>query len=118
MKAKLKKVLSLLKACLPSPLPVGLTQYEEWSNEVIELAGAPNNDSTKFTVAVMILHLDSTAAYKPKIFFVKSLKKAMSNQTVSQIIQDLKTKQAEELEAAKRTEANAITVVSDETPKS
>jgi hypothetical protein len=106
MKNKLKKAVSRFRALFPSRLPQGVTEFETWSDSIIELYGAPNNDSVKFSIAVMVLHLPSTTAYKSKEFFGRSLYKAMSNQVVSQVIQDLKTKQ----EQAKQAEAAASNV--------
>lgn len=100
MKNFLKKLLALI----PTRLPQGLSEFESWSNEIISLYGSPNNDSVKFSLAVMILHLDSTTSHKPKAYFGRALRKAASNQVVSQVINDLKDKQAKALEASKATE--------------
>lgn len=106
------KLIKHLLSLFPSALPNGLTEFHKWSNEVIELAGAPNNDSIKFAVATMILHADSTAAFKPKHFFVKSLKKSMANQVAAGLMQELKLKQqeaiaAEQAKAVENTTTNA-----------
>lgn len=85
-----------LLAFFPTKLPSGLQEFDMWAEDIIDLYQAPNNDSVKFTLAVMVLHLDSTTAYKPKEYFGRSLFKGMANQVVSQIIQDLKTKQQDE----------------------
>lgn len=92
---KLKHFFNRIRAFFPTPLPQGLAEFETWSESVINLAGAPNNDSVKFALAVQVLHLDSTISHKPKEFFIRSLRKAMSNQIVSQVINDLKAKQQE-----------------------
>lgn len=77
----------------PTRLPVGMTEFNIWAQSVIKTYGLPNNDSVVFSLAVMVLHLDSTTDRKPKLYFAKSVRKAMSNQIVSQVIQDLKAKQ-------------------------
>ena len=106
------KLFKHLLSFFPSALPSGLAEFHKWADEVIHLAGAPNNDSVKFAVATMILHADSTAAFKPKHFFVKSLKKSMANQVAAGLMQDLKQKQqeaiaAEQAKAVENTVTNA-----------
>lgn len=120
----MKRFILRLLALLPTSLPKGVIEFETWANSIIELADMPNNDSMKFTLATMILHLDSTSAYKPKEFFIRSLKKAGSNQIAAQIMHDLKTKQQEEMKAqaaqpvvSQPAEATAPVVVSDESQK-
>lgn len=98
---KVKRLYHHAAALVPTKLPRGLKEFDDWANSVIDLYGAPNNDSVKFTLAVMILHLGETTSHKPKLYFGRALGKTMSNQVVSQIIQDLKSKQ----EAARKAEA-------------
>lgn len=102
MKEKLLKLLSKanralrqIKAYLPGKLPVGVEEFNAWSDEVLDLYGAPNNDSFKFALATMILHAGEASSYLPKHYFGARLRKAMINQVVSQLIQDVKKKQQE-----------------------
>lgn len=101
MKKKLKLFFDKLLAFIPHPLPQGLTEYQTWSDSIISLYGLPNNDSVKFSIAVMILHLGENHAYVSKALIGKKLMKAAANQIVSQVIQDLKHKQIAEQEALK-----------------
>jgi hypothetical protein len=107
----MRKFLLRLMAYLPSKLPQGKAEFETWSDSIIETFGMPNNDSVKFALAVSILHLDSTSAYKPKIYFGKTLIKGAASQVAGAVMQDLKEKQqalaAEE--AKKQAEATAQT---------
>jgi len=104
MKLLLKRLLSYL----PSKLPVGLTEFHAWADSIIELAGKyADEDSLKFTLATMIIHLDSKRGSVPKSLFVDSLRKAAANQVAGQIFQDIKTKQQEAQNAAKLAEATA-----------
>lgn len=93
---------------LPTRLPAGIAEFDAWANDVIQLAGAPNNDSVKFSLAVMILHAGQDEDALPKNLFAKRLRKAMANQVVSQIINDLKAKQDAEQEALKKQAAEVI----------
>ena len=89
-----------LLSFIPRPLPKGRQEFEKWADEIIALSGLPNNASMKFTLAVNVLHLDSTTDKKPYRFFVKQLNKGAANQVVSVMIQELKEKQQEEFKAA------------------
>lgn len=109
MKQKLKYLVARFFGLFPTKLPVGIAEFDKWATEVIELAQFPVNDSMKFTVATMVLHAKSTAAYSSKEYFVTSLIKAAANQVAAQMIQDLKLKQMEE---AKRA-AEAQTLLSE-----
>lgn len=94
-----KRVLSYL----PTNLPVGLSQFNTFADSIIELAGPyADQDSMRFAVASMIIHLPAGTAAVPKNYFVKSLRKSAANQVASQVFQDIKTKQAAQLEAAKK----------------
>jgi hypothetical protein len=97
--AKLVKLLNRIKSYLPTPLPKGVSEFTVWSNSIIEQAGAPNNDSVKFALATMVLHLSTEQDAYPKEKLAKRLRKAMANQVVSQVINDLKDKQAAEQKA-------------------
>lgn len=102
MKMIFKRVMSYF----PTKLPVGVTEFEKWSDSVIELAG-PMADKTSmlFAVASILIHADSKHGALPKAYFVNRLRKSAANQVASQVFQDIKTKQAEET-AAKQAEAS------------
>lgn len=107
-------MLKRLLAHLPSKLPQGLTDFETWATDIIETYGMPNNDSVKFALAVQILHLPATAAYKPKAYFGHTLIKGAASQVAGQVMQDLKAKQAAEIEAAKQTQGTEATAPTPE----
>ena len=107
---KLKRFSARILSYLPTSLPVGMTEFDKWSDSVIALSPLPNNSSSKFTVAVMIPHLDSTTARKPKAYFVRALHKAAANQIAYSIIQELKAKQAEQEKTAAATAQNVAPV--------
>lgn len=101
---KLKLVFKRALGLVPTKLPQGMTEFHLWADSVIELAGLPNNDSTKFSVATMILHLPPTDAYKAKEYFVRSLIKAAANQIAHGTMTELKEKQ---VKLAEQEKANA-----------
>jgi hypothetical protein len=104
---KVKKAARRIRALFPSPLPKGMVEFDTWAAEIIDIYGVPNNDSFRFSLAVQVMHLDATTAYKSKEFFGRSLYKAMSNQICANIIQELKEKQ-KAAEAAAKTAASDV----------
>lgn len=72
------------------PLPMGRTEFEEWSDRLI--AGAvvgADVPSQKYALANLLLHLGPTEDHKPDIFFIKSLRKFAVNQVADAIRQEL-----------------------------
>lgn len=104
MKQQLKRLFNRFLALLPSRLPQGIAEFEAWAVSIIVIYGMPDNDSVRFALAVAILHLPSTAAYKPKEYFGRTLIKGASSQVAGQVMEDLKAKQkAAAQEAATKT---------------
>jgi hypothetical protein len=105
--AKLKFVVNYLTSFFPTPLPVGIAEFDTWALSILNLTSFPDNDSTRFSLAVMVLHMDSTTASKPRQYFARALHKAGANQIASQVVQDLKQKQKDAENAAKLSEKPA-----------
>lgn len=113
---KTKRFFKKILARLPTKLPLGAQEFNEWASDIIFTFNLPDNDSTKWTLAVMSLHLDNSAVLKvgtvvasmPKAYFGVLVTKAMCNQVASQVIQDLKNKQADE---AKKAQESAVVAV-------
>lgn len=119
MKAQLAKILlkvnellsfstqfcRFIASFVPSAIPVGLTEYQAWAESIISLTGPIADDnSLKFAIASMVIHLDRDTAYVSKRWFVKCLRKAAANQVASAVFQDIKLKQQEALKAAQKPE--------------
>ena len=103
MKLLIKRVLSLF----PTRLPVGLTEFELWSDSIIELTGKiADRDSMKFAIASMLIHKDASKGRVPKNSFVQGLIKSAANQVASQVFQDIKAKQQEAIKIAQETAAD------------
>jgi len=95
---KLNMILKRLLSHLPTKLPVGMTAFDKFANDIIELSGPyADADSMKFAIASQIIHLDARRASVPKNLIVKSLRKSAANQVASQVFQDIKTKKDAEL---------------------
>ena len=64
------------------PLPMGVTDFHEWSDRIISGALIPGAtaESQKFALADMLLHLGPTESHKEDAFFIHSLRKFAINQ--------------------------------------
>jgi post-segregation antitoxin (ccd killing protein) len=84
-----------LLSYFPTSLPKGRAAFNAWADEIIWLAGksVPNNDSTHFTLAAMVMRLKETADRLPKRRFAKALRRACSGEVACAIMGELKEKQ-------------------------
>lgn len=85
-------------------LPIGKTQFEEWSNRII--AGALVEASTrsqKWALAEMMMHLSPTEAFKEDAHFILRLRKAAVNETAHAMMLEIKNQQEEEKKLAEAT---------------
>jgi hypothetical protein len=76
------------------PLPIGKTQFIEWSDRIIEGAHVDaSRESLQFSLAAMLMHLGPTEAYREDAFFILQLRKAAVNQTAHAIMTEIKESQ-------------------------
>lgn len=87
--AKLKKLARLVRAHFPSVLPRGKTEFEVWAADIVDLADAPKNPTILSVVATMVMHIPPTQSSKPKMYFIRSIHKAMTNQVADAIIKEV-----------------------------
>lgn len=88
-------------------LPIGKTQFIEWSDRIIKSALIEaETESLRFSLAAMLMHLGPTEAFKEDAFFILQLRKAAVNQTAHSMMTDLKEAQ----EKKKLAEATAPTL--------
>lgn len=84
-------------------LPIGKTQFMEWSDRIIKGAMVEaTTDSLRFSLANMLMHLGPTEAFREDAFFILQLRKAAVNQTAHYVAQELK-----EAHEAKQKQAEA-----------
>lgn len=95
------KFFQRLLARFPTAVPMGVSDFNDWADSIINLYGFPNNDSVRFALATIIMHLGPTAAYKSKHYFAVTIKAAAAKQVAGQVFQDLKAKQQAKQEADK-----------------
>lgn len=106
---KVKKLFRLIKALFPSALPNGMSDFDVWANDIIDLYNFPNNDSIRFALASMIMHAGPTDAYKSKFYYNLMIKASMSKQVAGAQFQEIKLRQKAEQDAlvAKAAEESA-----------
>lgn len=104
MQLLIKQLLSYL----PTRLPNGLTEFNNWAKDIMELTGPlADEDSIKFALASQIMHMGAQSDRVPKRYFVASLRKAAANQVASQVFQDVKLRQQEKAQGAAAALATA-----------
>lgn len=114
MRLLLLKVLSYF----PQRLPVGVTEFEAWADNIIALSGKfADTESMKFALSSQILHLPAQSSSVPPQYFIRSMRKAAANQVASQVFQDIKIRQQEAakaaVEAAKKADDEAKTLANN-----
>lgn len=113
--SKIRKVYNQIRGFFPEALPVGLTHFHVWADTLLDcynLKSVANEDDLKYVLATSIMHLGAQDAYKPKWFFVKTIRKAAANQVSSAVFQDIKQKQQ-----AKAEESATAKVATSDGPK-
>ncbi len=110
----LKKLARRVRALFPSALPQGRAEFTVWSNSIIEIYEMPDNDSVRFALATMIMHLPPTKCFIAKEYFGRSLHKSASNQVAHAMLQELKEKQQAEFKAAQERAALEANIKSAE----
>jgi len=99
----MKLIIARLLSYIPRQLPVGKTEFENWSDRVLSQCGKyADPDSMKFALCSQIMHLGSQQSKVSDQFFIRSLRKAAANQVASQFFQDIKNKQLEAQKAAQQ----------------
>jgi hypothetical protein len=73
------------------PLPMGMTEFEEWSDRIISGALCQaEHDSQKFALAEMIMHLGPTEDFKEDAYFIHYLRKSACNQIAHAKLMEIK----------------------------
>lgn len=105
---KIKNILQRIRGALPSPLPQGLDEYNNWIKSFIETyKPAMNERSVRFSVATMMMRLGPTEAYKSKRFFALCLHKGAASEVSNYVMHLVKEEQAAEAKAQAEAEEQA-----------
>ena len=79
-------------------LPVGLKEFHEWADRIIQGAMLPASiRSQKFSLASIIAHtLGPQTAFENDLFFINHLRKSASNQVALSVMENIKAEVAAE----------------------
>lgn len=73
-------------------LPIGKTQFMEWSDRIIQGAAVEADiESLRWSLAGMIMQLSSTEAFREDAYFMLALRAAAVKQTAHSIADEIKT---------------------------
>ena len=107
---QLKLLPKRLLSRIPTKLPVGLSQFDAWTKEIIELSGQfADETSIRFVLASELMHSDAKKGSVPKHYFVSRCRKLAANQTAGYILQEIKAAQ-EKVKAEEAAKAEAARV--------
>lgn len=113
MKNTLIRILNLMIGFFPTPVPQGGTEFEKWSDTIIETyKPAADARSVKFALCALLMRLDPTEAFKSKFYFALCLRKAAAAQVAAFKMEEIKKEQAEEQAKKLQEEQEAKNVVS------
>lgn len=94
----LTKAVKRLNSYIPEKLPQGMTEFNNWVEEISELSGLPLNDKLKRVVGMLILQMPPTKAFVPKNKLANLVRKAASNQVAVEAIALIDAKKIQKTE--------------------
>lgn len=108
LKNAIKQFILKILSFIPTPLPVGMTEYNKWMDSVLNLVG-PIADKTSMTwlISNEIMHIKSGTDRVPKRYFVKVLRKFAANQLAASVVNQIKEQQEAARKAAAEATANS-----------
>ena len=122
IKERLNLFVIYLKSFIPTRLPVGVTEFHNWAEDILKLVGpVADENSMKWAMAMCSLHLGEIQCYVSKQYFVRKLLKSANNQVVSHVMNEIKLKQQQQVEQQQAAGAgsppSSTPVVSDSNEK-
>lgn len=89
------------------PLPLGIKEFEEWSDRIISGALIPGAtvESQKFALCGAIMSIGPTDDHKPDLYFIKVLRKSSANQVAQAKMQYIREEAAAKAAAVKAVQA-------------
>lgn len=98
---KTKLLFRQLRGFFPSPVPQGMTEFEDWAKSIVDTypIGA-DFDSVRFALSAMIINSGPQAAYRSKFAFFLMLRAGMAKQIAGAVFQDIKQRQQAQKAAA------------------
>jgi hypothetical protein len=112
---KIKKLIMQIRGAFPSPLPQGVTEFNTWSQSIIETYAPPMDErSVKFSLCALLMRLGQTESHKSKLYFAKCIHKGAASQVAAYVMEEIKAEQKAEYdkqvaEAAAKAQLEATT---------
>ena len=89
-----KFYLLLARSYFPTALPVGVTAFNKWADDIITLTGPiADEQSLKFAIATQVMHAPNDKSALPMQWFVRRILKTAANQIAGNAFQEIKTAQ-------------------------
>lgn len=100
---KISQNLKNLRDYFPTKIPFeSPEELDKFTSDLFKSYDIPDTRSYRHAIATMIMHLGPTTTAIPKIFFVRSVRKAMANQLAYDKIKEIN--EADKIEALKKAE--------------
>lgn len=113
----LKKILNKFLSYLPTPLPMGMTAYLEWSKSIADLLGPITSieSDLHFCISAEVIRLGPSVWCVSKHYFVRRVRAGVAKQIAGAVFTDIKEKdkQLKAAEAARSAEVTAAQKAAD-----
>ncbi len=100
---KIVKFAKKLMGYFPSPLPVGMTEFESWAASIADLydlESIADMRSIRYALSTMIISSGEVSAYMPKRKFALMVRTGAAKQIAGAVFQDIQAKHKAEVAAA------------------
>lgn len=95
----LKLQVNRLKGLVPHKLPVGMTEFDKFTDFIFTTYDLPDLPSYKHAIAAQVMHLGPQVNYVAPRTFAKSIRKAMANQIAYEVIEKIRLEEKAKQEA-------------------
>jgi len=82
----MKNLLKILRSFFPRKLPIGMSSFNSWVDDIVLVSGLPNNESVRKLAANFILSIHSDVAYMSIRRVSNLLVKAAANQVAIEVL--------------------------------
>lgn len=110
----LKKILNKFLSYLPTPLPMGMTAYLEWSKSIADLIGPITSieSDLHFCISAEVIRLGPSVCLVSKHYFVRRVRAGVAKQIAGAVFSDIKEKDRQDkaAQAAKQAEETAASL--------
>lgn len=105
------RFLKLIRNFFPSALPIGITEFETWAEDIVSTYGFARsvelNRSYRWILASSMTTLGPTAAYKSKYYFFLVIQAASAKEIAGGTMYNIKQEQIAEQKAIREAAAAA-----------